>query len=79
VLRLLEDYPMSRLEEAVGKALAMQVHSRDAIAQFLSPRPLQRSTFLLDGQKHLHRVRVDSPNLTAYRTLLSREASHGQQ
>ena len=79
VLRLLEDYPMSRLEGAVEKALAMRVHSRDAIAQFLSPRPLQRSTFLLDGQKHLHRVRVDRPNLTAYRTLLSGEVSHGQQ
>src|SRR5512139_3748985 len=79
VLRLLEDYPMSRLEGAVEKALAMRVHSRDAIAQFLFPRPLQRSTFLLDGQKHLCGVQVDRPDLTAYRTLLSREASHGQQ
>jgi transposase len=79
VLRLLEDYPMSRLEEVVEKALAMRVHSRDAIAQFLSPRPLQRSTFLLDGQRHLRRVQVDRPNLTAYRTLLSGEVSHGQQ
>jgi hypothetical protein len=71
---------MNRLEEAVEKALAMRVHSRDAIAQFLSPRPsLQRSTFLLDEQKHLRRVRVDRPNLTAYRALLTREASHGQQ
>jgi len=80
VLRLLEDYPMSRLEGAVEKALGMRVHSRDAIAQFLSPRPsLQRSTFLLDGQKHLRRVQVDRPNLTAYQALLSREVSHGQQ
>jgi hypothetical protein len=79
VLRLLEDYPMNRLEEVVEKALAMRVHSRDAIAQFLSPRPLQRSSFLLDGQKHLRRVQVDRPDLTAYRALLSREVSHGQQ
>lgn len=79
VLRLLEDYPMSRLEGAVEKALAMRVHSRDAIAQFLSPRPLQRSSFLLDGQRHLRRVQVDRPNLTAYRMLLSGEVSHGQQ
>ncbi len=79
VLRLLEDYSMNRLEEAVEKALAMRVHSRDAIAQFLSPRPLQRSSFLLDGQRHLRRVQVDRPNLTAYRTLLSGEVSHGQQ
>jgi len=80
VLRLLEDYPMSRLEGAVEKALAMRVHSRDAIAQFLSPQPsLQRSTFLLDGQKHFRRVQVDKPDISAYRALLSREASHGQQ
>jgi transposase len=79
VLRLLEDYSMSMLEGAVEKGLAMRVHSRDAIVQFLSPRPLQQSTFLLDGQRHLRRVQVDRPNLTAYRTLLSREASHGQQ
>lgn len=80
VLRLLEDYPMSRLEGAVEKGLVMRVHSRDGIAQFLSPRSsLQRSTFLLDGQKHFRRVQVDRPDLTAYRALLSREASHGQQ
>jgi hypothetical protein len=80
VLRLLEDYPMSRLKEAVEKALAMRVHSRDAIAQFLSPRPsLQPSSFLLDGQKHLRRVQVDRPDLTAYRVLLSGEAGYGQQ
>ena len=80
VLRLLEDYPMSRLEGAVEKGLVMRVHSRDGIAQFLSPRSsLQRSTFLLDGQKHFCRVKVDKPDLTAYRALLSREASHGQQ
>ena len=80
VLRLLEDYPMSRLEGAVEKGLVMRVHSRDGIAQFLSPRPsLQRSTFLLDGQKHFCRVKVDKPDISAYRALLSREASHGQQ
>jgi transposase len=80
VLRLLEDYSMSKLEGAVEKALAMRVHSRDAIAQFLSPRAsLQRSSFLLDGQKHLRRVQVDRPDLAAYRALLSGEASYGQQ
>jgi len=80
VLRLLEDYPMSKLERAVEKALAMRVHGRDAIAQFLSPRPsLQPSSFLLDGQRHLRRVQVDRPDLAAYRALLSGEASYGQQ
>jgi hypothetical protein len=71
---------MGRLQQAVEKGLVMRVHSRDGIAQFLSPRSsLQRSTFLLDGQKHFRRVQVDRPDLTAYRALLSREASHGQQ
>ena len=80
VLRLLEDYPMSKLERAVEKALAMRVHSRDAIAQFLSPRrSCQPSSFLLDGQRHLRRVQVDRPDLAAYRALLSGEASYGQQ
>jgi hypothetical protein len=71
---------MSRLEGAVEKGLVMRVHSRDGIAQFLSPRSsLQRSTFLLDGQKHFCRVKVDKPDISAYRALLFREASHGQQ
>jgi transposase len=80
VLRLLDDYPMNRLTQAVEKALTLRVHNRDAIAQFLSPRPSsQPSSFLLDGQRHLTRVRVDKPNLTAYRALLSSEVSHERQ
>jgi transposase len=80
VLRLLDDYPMNRLTQAVEKALTLRVHNRDAIAQFLSPRPSsQPSSFLLDGQRHLTRVRVDKPDLTAYRALLSSEVSHERQ
>jgi len=45
----------------------------------ISRPSLQRSTFLLDGQKHFCRVQVDKPDISAYRALLSREASHGQQ
>ena len=72
VLRLLEDYPMSKLREAVEKALLIRAHSRDAITQFLIPRFSCRQTcFLLDGREHLRRVKVVEPEISIYRTLLS--------
>jgi transposase len=72
VLRLLEDYPMSKLREAVEKALLIRAHSRDGIAQFLIPRfPWQQTSFLLDGREHLRRVKVVKPEISIYRTLLS--------
>jgi transposase len=71
VLRLLEDHPMAKLRQAVEKALGIRAHSRDAIAQFLIPRPSWRqTTFLLDGREHLRRVKVAAPQISAYRTLL---------
>jgi transposase len=73
VLRLLEDYPMERLRIAIEKALRIQAHSRDAILQFLVPRfSWRNTTFLLDGRKHLRLVKVAQPDLSAYRTLLSK-------
>jgi len=72
VLRLLEDHPMAKLSQAVDKALGIRAHSRDAICQFLIPRPSWRqTTFLLDGREHLRRVKVAAPQISAYRTLLS--------
>jgi transposase len=72
VLRLLEDYPMARLREAVEKALLIHAHSRDAVLQFLVPRfSWQNTTFLLDGCKHLRLVKVGKPDLSAYQNLLS--------
>ena len=72
VLRLLEDYPMARLREAVQKALVIHAHSRDAVLQFLVPRfSWQNTTFLLDGCKHLRLVKVGKPDLSAYQNLLS--------
>ncbi len=71
VLRLLEDYHMSKLREAVEKALSMRTHSRDAIAQFLIPRfSWEQSTFILAKCQHLRLVKVATPDITAYRTLL---------
>ena len=73
VLRLLEDYPMAKLQEAVEKALLIHAHSRDAVLQFLVPRFSWRNTpFFLDGCKHLRLVQVSKPDLSAYRNLLSK-------
>jgi transposase len=72
VLRLLEDYPLARLRQAVEKGLAIRAHSREAIAQFLIPHPsLRWTTFKLDGREHLRQVQVIQPDLSAYQTLLS--------
>ena len=76
VLRLLEDYPMARLREAVQKALLIHAHSREAVLQFLVPRFWwPNTTFLLDGHKHLRRVKVGKPDLAAYGDLLSQEGA----
>jgi transposase len=72
VLRLLEDYSMTKLREAVEKALLIHAHSRDAVLQFLVPRfSWRNTTFLLDGCKHLRLVKAAKPDLSAYRNLLS--------
>jgi transposase len=72
VLRLLEDYSMTKLREAIEKALLIHAHSRDAVLQFLVPRfSWRNTTFLLDGCRHLRLVKVGKPDLSAYRNLLS--------
>jgi transposase len=72
VLRLLENYPMARLREAVNKALEIRAHSREAILQFLNPHDSgHHKTFLLDGREHLRLIHVAKPDIAAYRTLLS--------
>ena len=71
VVRLLEDYPMAKLRQAVQKALSMGAHSRDAIAQFLIPRfSWRQTTFILAKRQHLRLVKVASPEITAYQELL---------
>jgi hypothetical protein len=73
VLRLLENYPMARLRNAVEKGLAIRAHNQEAIAQYLVPR--------LSGQCRSHvfrQVTVAKPDISAYRVLLSgREVRHG--
>jgi hypothetical protein len=46
--------------------------TRDAIAQFLNPQPQWRHTvFRLDNHPHLRGVKIDSPDVRAYRELLT--------
>jgi transposase len=72
ILRLLEDFPMAKIREAVDKALLIHAHSRDAVLQFLVPRfSWRNTTFMLDGCKHLRLVNVGKPDIGAYRSLLS--------
>ena len=71
VLRLLEDYPMASLKRAVEEGIRIRAHSRDAIAQFLIPRPsCKPAVFYLNGGEHLRRITVDKPDTGAYRALL---------
>jgi transposase len=71
VLRLLEDYSMGRVREAVEKALLIRAHSRDAVLQFLLPQfSWKNTTFWLDGRQHLRLVKVAKPDLSLYGTLL---------
>jgi transposase len=72
VMRLLEDYPIPRVREAVEKALLIRAHSRDGVLQFLHPRfSWEQTAFLLDGREHLRLVKVAKPDLSLYSTLLS--------
>jgi hypothetical protein len=72
VLRLLEKHPLCDLRRAVEQALQINAHSRDVIAQFLIPQEPWRCTlFNLDGHPHLRGVKVQSPDVSAYSSLLA--------
>jgi hypothetical protein len=64
---------MAKLRVAVERALQINAHSRDVVLQFLSPLfSWRNTTFLLDGRKHLRMVKAAKPDLSAYRSLLSK-------
>jgi transposase len=74
VLRLLEKHTLKELSRAVEQGLRCGVSSRDAIAQFLLPRPEWRYTrFSLDGHEHLQQVQVASVDVADYNRLLGQE------
>ena len=71
MLRLLEKHDLRAVQGAVEQALGIHAHTRDAIAQFLFPRPDWRLTsFPLDGRDHLRRVKVDVSDIGQYNELL---------
>jgi len=70
VLRLLESASIAQLAGAIDQTLAIGAISADAVRVILqarSERPV--GLFNLDGRPHLKLVRVESPDLTAYRSL----------
>ncbi|MBT7073168.1 MAG: transposase, partial [Anaerolineae bacterium] len=75
VLRLLEKHSIRELSRAVERGLQCGATSKDAIAQFLSPRPEWRHTqFNLDGREHLRLVNVQSVDVSDYNCLCKQEA-----
>lgn len=71
VLRLLEAVPVPPLAEAVAQGLALGATSAEAIRLVLEHRREQPvGLFRLDGHLHLQAVRVQAPDLTAYRALV---------
>jgi hypothetical protein len=70
VLRLLEHASLDQLAKAVEKTLAIRAVSSDAVRVILQARqepPV--GLFALDGRPHLKLVRVQVPDLRAYRAL----------
>jgi hypothetical protein len=71
VLRLLEGAALPQLTQAVEYALAIGAISAEAIRLVLEHRREQPvGLFRLDGHLHLQAVRVQEPDLTAYRALV---------
>jgi hypothetical protein len=74
VLRLLEKHTPEELARAVEQGLRCGASSRDAIAQFLTPRLEWRCTrFSLDGHEHLRHVQVTCVDVADYSRLLGQE------
>jgi len=70
VLRLLEGAAVPQLAQAIEHALAIGATGADAVRLILEHRREQPvGLFRLDGHLHLKAVRVQDPDLTAYRAL----------
>jgi transposase len=70
VLRLLEGAAVPQLAQAIEQALAIGATGADAVRLILEHRREQPvGLFRLDGHLHLKAVRVQAPDLTAYRAL----------
>lgn len=72
VLRLLEKHSAKKVADAIDKALRLPRCNRDVVAQYLYPdEPFSPPTFRLEGREHLQGVVVQSPDLSAYRELIT--------
>jgi hypothetical protein len=70
VLRLLEGAAVPQLAQAIEQALAIGATGADAVRLILEHgREQPVGLFRLDGHLHLRAVRVQAPDLTAYRAL----------
>jgi transposase len=78
VLMLLEKHPANKVANAIDQALRLRRCNRDVIAQYLYPdEPFTPPTFRLDGREHLQGVFVQTPDLMAYRQLISNRLREG--
>jgi transposase len=72
VLRLLEGASLGQVSDAVQQALAINTLSVDAVRLILQQRQeTPVGLFCLDGRPHLKSVQVHTPDLQAYRCLLT--------
>jgi len=74
VLRLLENYSMTRVTQAIENALRFRNPGRDVIVQYcISQDYPEITTFSLVGREYLSFVTVDPPELTGYNCLMGSE------
>jgi hypothetical protein len=70
VLRLMERCALGELTRAVEQALALDTLDAEAVRLILEGlRERPATVFRLDGRPHLSHVRVQAPDLNAYRVL----------
>ena len=71
VLQLLRKRPLSALSRAVEKTLRVGGCTRDVVAQYLyGDEGKGLGKFRLDGREHLRFVQIDSPDLSAYQSIM---------
>ncbi len=76
VLRLLEKYSVSRVAQAIEKALRYRRPNRDVILSYcLNQECPEVLTFSLAGREHLAGVSAAPPSLESYRALIGQEVA----
>ena len=76
VLRLLENYSMARVTQAIENALRFRNPGRDIIVQYcIGQDDPDVATFSLVGREHLSYVTVKPPELTGYNCLMESEVT----